>query len=114
MLRRIKKIEKEEERKLSNLTPKYDKKHSRWTLKYREPAPRLVKLIEHSGVYINADKLAEIKALANDCRSLSQMLHMTTISNLNNDGTNVKPGLDEHAMIILLKFVAENGIRIGM
>lgn len=51
-----------------------DRNDSRWTLKYRDPAEELVQLIEHSSVYLNADKLAECKRLSSDSVTLARIL----------------------------------------
>lgn len=56
--------------RMLTVPPEYDKNDSKWTLKYREPAPKLVELLKHSDVYVNADKLAECKKESGDSSKL--------------------------------------------
>ncbi|XP_057336872.1 protein PFC0760c-like [Microplitis mediator] len=104
------------------LPPEYDKNDSKWTLRYREYAPGLVELIEHTGVYINAVKLVNCKRLAKNSKTLARLLLVEIFTEsalytcsltgvrakaFDIDGTHVRPGLDENARTVLLTYVEQ-------
>uniref|UniRef100_UPI0031CC6429 hypothetical protein family 5 n=1 Tax=Microplitis demolitor TaxID=69319 RepID=UPI0031CC6429 len=108
-------------RKLS-LPPEYDKNDSKWTLRYREYAPGLVELMEHTGVYINALRLMNCKRLAKNSKTLARLLLVEIFTEsalytcsltgvrakaFDIDGTHVRPGLDENARTVLLTYVEQ-------
>lgn len=104
----------------------YDPNDTRWTLKYQVPGPGIIELIPHSNIYIKVHRLAYCKRVARDCETLARMLltEIFSISALSVcsltgarakafdlDGSDVRPGLDEHARSVLLIFVEEYGIK---
>lgn len=108
------------------LPKEYDAKDTRWTLKYREKDPKLLleELIPGSKVYIESIKLGHCKRTAKECKALARMLlveifthNALTVCSLtgaranafHNNGTYVRPGLDNKARLTMFKFVEEFG-----
>ncbi|AAV98030.1 hypothetical protein ORF3302 [Cotesia plutellae polydnavirus] len=106
------------------LPPDYNPNNSKWTLRHRYPGPELIELLRYSGVYVNALKLKYCNELATDCRSLTRMLMVEVFSNsalkvcsltgarptfYRGPKTEVRPGLDQDARDILVKYVEMYG-----
>ncbi|XP_059049603.1 uncharacterized protein LOC131844680 [Achroia grisella] len=102
------------------LPPEYDENDSKWTIRHRNKKKGLVELMPHSGVYINAMKLNNSKRHSNDTRSFARKLlpEIFTENALRTcsltgkkacvfdpDGIHVRPGLDNHARMVLLDYV---------
>ncbi|KAJ8714836.1 hypothetical protein PYW08_004817 [Mythimna loreyi] len=96
----------------------YDKNDLRWTLKYHEPAPGLVELIEQTRVYVNADKLSDCKTLSKDMTTfIPMLLHevfvmcaLTKCYGGRRHCYYIDPdsiALDKHAVATVVKFVEE-------
>ncbi|KAJ8712063.1 hypothetical protein PYW07_004905 [Mythimna separata] len=99
----------------------YDTNDSRWTLKHPQPGPGLVELMKHSGVYVDAYKLAECKRWSvNSTTLMSMLLHevftMCALTACAEDDDkkrcNISKldslGLHEDAVVIVVKFVEEH------
>lgn len=110
------------------LPPEYDENDSRWTLKHRTPAPGLVELMPHTGVYVKEVKLNKCKKLANDCNDLARVLSLAIFRTsalrtcsltgarakaYDLFGENIRPGLDENARKVILEFVKQYGSSKG-
>lgn len=124
----LKKINKPKRIKKVFLPAEYDENDSKWTLKNREPGLGLVELMDDSGVYVKALELKNCKRLSKDCKSLARMLLIEIFNRsalgtcswtgarakaFDQDGTNVRPGLDEHARTVLMNYVAEHAKKEG-
>lgn len=107
------------------LPNEYDPNNSRWTLKYRKKKKGLVELLPNSRIYIDAIKLNNCKRIAKDSKTLARMLLVEIFSKTalstcsltgkkanayDTDGTCIRPGLDEHARIVLLTYVEQYAI----
>ncbi|CAH0725440.1 unnamed protein product, partial [Brenthis ino] len=110
------------------LPPEYDPHDTRWTLKYPQHLPGLVELMPQTGIYVSCGDLKYCQLVSKDCKSLARRL-LTEVFNRkalsvclsmsekaqdsNNVGSNVRPGLDDHASIVLLNFVLDHGLQHG-
>lgn len=87
---------------------------------------QLVELLPRSEVYIDSIKLSHCKRVANDSKTLARMLLVEIFSRtalsvcsltgaranaFDVSGTKIRPGLDEHARIVILNFVEKHARR---
>ncbi|XP_013167505.1 PREDICTED: uncharacterized protein LOC106117658 isoform X1 [Papilio xuthus] len=101
------------------LPPEYDPNDSRWTLKYQEKEIGLVELLPASRVYVNKIQLRHCIITSWDHNALARKLlflifseNALTIcslpgvkSKIYSGATIIRPGLDEHALNVLLNYI---------
>nr|ACE75433.1 conserved hypothetical protein [Glyptapanteles indiensis] len=117
-----------EQRGTFSLPAEYDPNDSKWTLKYREYKPGLVELLPRTGVYVSKKELKRCIQKSTDCRTLTRLLLTEVFSEnalsvcsltggrakaFNSVNIDVRPGLDDHARMVLLTFVEEHGNKYG-
>lgn len=105
--------------------PEYDPNDSRWTLKHRNKKKGLVELVPDSRVYVDAIQLGNCKIISKDSKTLARALLLEifrksalSVCSLTGkranafdfEGTCVRPGLDEHSIIILLSYVEKHAL----
>lgn len=108
------------------LPPDYDPNDTRWTLRHRKPGPKIVELIPKNNIYVNKNRLGYSCAVAKNCNELTIMLLQIIFSAsalsvcsltgervIGKHGSNIRPGLDEHALGILLIFIKKHGVSKG-
>ncbi|XP_061714852.1 uncharacterized protein LOC133523348 [Cydia pomonella] len=106
------------------LPPEYDPNDSRWTLKYhnKDSAPSLVELVPESNVFVDSIQLSHCKRVAKDSKALARLLlaeifreSALSVCSLTgaranafyNDESDVRPGLDENARVVMLSYVED-------
>nr|ACE75243.1 conserved hypothetical protein [Glyptapanteles flavicoxis] len=111
-----------------SLPKEYDPNDTKWTLKYQKYKPGLLELIPRTGVYVSKKILKRSTQKSTDCRTLARLLLTEVFSKkalsvcsltggrakaFNSVNIDVRPGLDEHARMVLLAFVEEYGNKHG-
>lgn len=106
------------------LPPEYDPNNSRWSLKYSEIQNGVEEFVKNSGIYINSIGLANCIRVARDSKTLARMLMLEIFSEnalktcsltgkranafYSRDDGNVRPGLDQHARMVLMNYVDDH------